>query len=52
MWLGGYLFLELCPPEIVQEHMQAINQVIPGTWEDPKEMDSEIIEGEYWEKKE
>jgi hypothetical protein len=32
--------------------MQAINQVIPGTWENPKEMDGEIIEGEYWEKKE
>ncbi len=57
MWLGGYLFIEMCPPEIVQEHMQAISQVIPSTWEDPKEMagketDNEIIEGEYWEKKE
>jgi uncharacterized membrane protein YkvA (DUF1232 family) len=57
MWLGAYLFIELCPPEIVQEHMQAINQVIPGTWENPKEMaekemDGEVIEGEYWEKKE
>ncbi len=31
MWLGGYLFIELCPPEIVKEHMQALNQVIPGT---------------------
>jgi hypothetical protein len=37
---------------IVQEHMQAINQVIPGAWENPKEMDGEIIEGEYWDKKE
>jgi hypothetical protein len=60
MWLGGYLFIELCPPEIVQEHMQALNQVIPGAWGNPKEMDEkeatekdgEIIEGEYWEKKE
>jgi hypothetical protein len=60
MWLGGYLFIELCPPEIVQEHMQAISQVIPGTWENSKEIDgneaagkeNEIIEGEYWEKKE
>jgi hypothetical protein len=51
MWLGGYLFIELCPPEIVQEHMQAINQLIPGEWHDPKEPESDVIEGEYWEKK-
>ncbi len=51
MWLGGYLFIELCPPEIVQEHMQALRQVIPGTWENPKDGDSEVIEGEYWEDK-
>ena len=52
MWLGGYLFIELCPPEIVQEHMQALNQVIPGAWEKPKEVDGDVIEGEFWEKKE
>ena len=52
MWLGGYLFIELCPPEVVQEHMQAINRLIPGEWHDPKEVEGEIIEGEYWEKRE
>jgi uncharacterized membrane protein YkvA (DUF1232 family) len=52
IWLGGYLFVELCPPEIVKEHMQSLNQVIPGTWENPKEMDGDVIEGEFWEKKE
>jgi hypothetical protein len=52
IWLGGYLFIELCPPEIVEEHMQALNQVIPGSWEESKGTDSEVIEGEFWEKKE
>ncbi len=52
MWLGGYLFIELCPPEIVNEHMQALNKVIPGSWENPKEPDGEVIEGEYQERKE
>ena len=51
MWLGGYLFIELCPPEIVQEHMQAINRLIPGEWHDPKEPESDVVEGEYWEKR-
>jgi uncharacterized membrane protein YkvA (DUF1232 family) len=22
LWLGNYLFIELCPPEVVQEHME------------------------------
>jgi uncharacterized membrane protein YkvA (DUF1232 family) len=24
LWLGSYLFLELCPPDVVQEHMKAL----------------------------
>jgi uncharacterized membrane protein YkvA (DUF1232 family) len=24
LWLGSNLFIELCPPEVVQEHMQSI----------------------------
>ena len=38
MWLGGYLFIELCPPEVVQEHMDAMTQVIDGEW---REIDDE-----------
>jgi hypothetical protein len=38
MWLGGYLFIELCPNEIVQEHMDAMTQVIEGEW---REIDEE-----------
>jgi hypothetical protein len=32
IWLGAYLFIELCPPEIVKEHMDALTQVIEGEW--------------------
>lgn len=35
IWLGTYLFVELCPPDVVQEHLAAINQVVPGQWQDP-----------------
>ena len=37
VWLGTYLFVELCPPEIVEEHMAALrNQALPGEWHDPE----------------
>lgn len=25
LWLGSYIFTELCPPAVVKEHMQALN---------------------------
>lgn len=25
LWLGSYIFTELCPPEVVAEHMKALN---------------------------
>jgi hypothetical protein len=41
--IGIYLFIQLCPPEIVAEHMAALQQGIPGTWKDPKDS-SEVID--------
>jgi hypothetical protein len=32
LWLGAYLFVELCPPEIVQEHMRELTSTIEGEW--------------------
>jgi hypothetical protein len=32
IWLGAYLFVELCPQEVVQEHMEALTSVIEGTF--------------------
>lgn len=31
-WLAVQMFVELCPPEIVQEHLDAMYGVIPGQW--------------------
>lgn len=49
IWLGAYLFVELCPPDIVHEHMKSINLVIDEKQEDIKEDD--IVDAEYWEEK-
>ncbi len=51
LWLGAYLFVELCPPYIVEEHMKALKQVIPGEWRDPLNSEDDVVDAEYWEKK-
>jgi hypothetical protein len=49
LWLGAYLFVELCPPAVVQEHMAALNQVVSGEWHDPDPQE-EVVDAEWEEK--
>ncbi len=35
--LGFYLFVELCPEDVVAEHLAALNRVVPGTWREAQE---------------
>jgi uncharacterized membrane protein YkvA (DUF1232 family) len=43
LWLTNYLFIELCPPNIVQEHVNALNA--KGTKEEPDDVvDAESVE--------
>jgi hypothetical protein len=49
LWLGTALFVELCPPYVVQEHLEELTGVIPGTQRDPLEDEAEIIEAEFTE---
>ena len=39
--LGFYLFLELCPPDVVAEHMDEMRRVIPGEWRDVSDEEPE-----------
>jgi hypothetical protein len=32
IWLGTYLFVELCPAEVVREHMNALTSVVDAEW--------------------
>ena len=32
LWLGTYLFVELCPTAVVQEHLRELTAVIDGEW--------------------
>ena len=51
IWLGAYLFVELCPPEVVKEHMDALTQTVVGEWRDQIN-EEDIIDAEYREEKE
>jgi hypothetical protein len=51
VWIGTYLFVELCPPDVVAEHRAALQQVISGEWRDPQQPDDEIIDAEFREQK-
>jgi len=55
IWLGAYLFVELCPPDVVDEHMKIINHTVPGELKEHPEKqinEEDIIDAEYWEDKE
>ena len=43
LWLTNYLFIELCPPEIVNEHVKAINASSHRA-EDEDVVDAESVE--------
>jgi uncharacterized membrane protein YkvA (DUF1232 family) len=48
LWLGTTLFITLCPDEVVQEHTNALQNVVAGIWRDAgkQDEDEEIIEVE------
>ena len=47
IWLGFYLFVELCPPHVVEEHMAALNQIPAKTKSGVPE--EEIVDAEFRE---
>lgn len=49
VWLGTTLFVELCPPNVVKEHMDNLRKVVPVQWHDPA--DSDTIDAEFKEDK-
>lgn len=47
--VGVYLFVELCPSEIVEEHREALRNTIPGEWKEPETSSEDVVEGEFKE---
>ncbi len=49
IWLGTTLFMSLCPEEVVQEHTDALQKVVGGTWRDAPQTEAaagEIIDAQ------
>jgi hypothetical protein len=48
IWLCFYLFIELCPPDVVAEHMKKLRGVISTEWRDPApNSEPTVIDGEF-----
>ena len=48
IWLGNTLFVELCPPEVVEEHRAAIAQIKKADKSDQIKIDEgDIIDASY-----
>jgi hypothetical protein len=48
IWLGTTLFVQLCPPEVVDEHTRALAQRASTVeWKDYQQGD--VIDGEYYD---
>lgn len=51
IWLGMYLFVEMCPQDIVEEHMRNISRTSGTSPEFRRGEEDEIIDGEFEEKR-
>lgn len=50
IWLTSYLFIELCPPEVVAEHRQAIEQELSLRWSEnntPEVEEEDIVDADF-----
>ncbi len=51
IWIGLTLFVELCPSEVVAEHIRALRAALESKWQPPKTdppiREDEVIEGEF-----
>jgi uncharacterized membrane protein YkvA (DUF1232 family) len=47
---GLFIFVELCPQDVVEEHRAALAGTIPGEWQDPQVInDDDIVDAEFTE---
>jgi hypothetical protein len=47
VWLGLTVFVELCPPEVVEEHLDALTRVVDVTGRDPADGENQVIDAEF-----
>ena len=52
IWGSTYVFIELCPADVVAEHRQAIEHTVAGRWVDdaPPTPEEDIIDADFEDK--
>ena len=50
IWLGLFLFVELCPPDVVEEHRRKLSSAPTSEFHDPADNEEMIEDAEFWEK--
>ena len=48
--LGSYLFIEICPPDVVAEHREQLESTLSAAVRDPEELEideEDIIDAEF-----
>ncbi len=45
-----YLFVELCPQDVVEEHRRALEQPIDARWKDTPNDEEDVVDAEWREK--
>ena len=52
IWIGTTLFVQLCPPEVVEEHLRSFNRLPDdGQWQNTSSSNpsGDVVDGEYYE---
>lgn len=53
IWFATYLFIEMCPPDLVEEHRQEIEKTVVGRWgqgQEGEEIDPEnVVDADFEE---
>ncbi len=47
VWMGVYFFVELCPPAIVEEHMQQLRLNVAGTGPEAPAPNDDVVDAEF-----
>jgi len=45
-----YLFVELCPQDVVEEHRREMEKTVDAVWREPEIDEDEVIDAEFREK--
>ncbi len=52
IWIGTTLFVQLCPPDVVNEHLRSFNRLPDdGQWQNTSSSNpsGDVVDGEYYE---